>query len=175
MAQEFRIAMLRLCQAQLEPAEGQQAEAKAIREWLRGELRSITALKPALIFQRIARHNGRDMIVSLVHWLRMAGKQGLVLALDIDRYLADRWPANRDGSSLYHTTTAVLDAYEVLRQFVDATDELEGCFIAVIAPPTFLEDPKRGLHRYDPLKLRIWDEVRDRHRANPLASLVRLR
>ena len=40
--------------------------------------------------------------------------------------------------------------------------------------PPFLEDPKRGLHRYDPLKLRIWDEVRDRRLANPLASLVRL-
>ena len=173
MAQEFRIAMLRLCQAQLEPAEGQQAEAKAIKEWLRGELRSITALKPALIFQRIARHNARDMLLSLAHWLRLAGCQGLVLTLDVDRYLADRWPADRDGS-LYHTTTAVLDAYEVLRQFVDATDELEGCFIAVLAPPAFLEDPKRGLHRYDPLKLRIWDEVHDRHRANPLASLVRL-
>jgi hypothetical protein len=173
MAQEFRIAMLRLCQAQLEPAEAQQAEAKSIKEWLRGELRTITALKPALIFQRIARHNARDMLLSLAHWLRLAGKHGLVLTLDVDRYLADRWPADRDGS-LYHTTTAVLDAYEVLRQFVDATDELEGCFIAVIAPPAFLEDPKRGLHRYDPLKLRIWDEVHDRHRANPLASLVRL-
>ncbi len=174
MAQEFRIAMLRLCQAQLEGAEEQAAEARAIKEWLRGELRTITALKPALIFQRIARHNARDMLVSLAHWLRLAGRQGLVLTLDIDRYLTDRWPANRDGSSLYHTTTAVLDAYEVLRQFVDATDEMEGCLIAVISPPAFLEDPKRGLHRYDPLKLRIWDEVRDRHRANPMASLVRL-
>jgi hypothetical protein len=175
MAQEFRIAMLRLCQAQLEPAEDQQADAKAIKEWLRGELRTIAALKPALIFQRIARHNARHMLLSLAHWLRLAGCQGLVLTLDVDRYLADRWPAaaNRDGS-LYHTTTAVLDVYEVLRQFVDATDELEGCFIAVIAPPAFLEDPKRGLHRYDPLKLRIWDEVHDRRRANPLASLVRL-
>ena len=122
MAQEFRIAMLRLCQAQLEAeAAVSRPEANAIKEWLRGELRSITALKPALIFQRIARHNARDMFLSLAHWVRLAGYQGLVLTLDIDRYLADRLPANRDGSSLFHTTTAVLDAYEVLRQFIDGT------------------------------------------------------
>ena len=56
----------------------------------------------------------------------------------------------------------------------DATDDLEGVFIAVLALPEFLEDPRRGLHRYDPLKMRIWDEVHDRRRVNPLGSLVRL-
>jgi len=172
MAQEFRIAMVRLCQAQLDPSESVQTEADAIRAWLRGELRLISALKPTLIFQRIARHNARDMFLSLAHWLRLAGRQGLVLVLDITRYTVDRRQA--DGT-LYHTTTATMDAYEVLRQFIDATDELEACFIAVIAPTAFLEDQKRGLQRYDPLKLRIWDEVHDRHRANPLSALVRLR
>lgn len=111
------------------------------------------------------------MFLSLCHWLRRADRQGLVLTLDIGRYAADRRAG--DGT-LYHTTTAAMDAYEVLRQFIDATDELESCFIGVIAPAQFLEDEKRGLHRYDPLKLRIWDEVHDRHRANPLSSLVRL-
>jgi bacteriophage exclusion system BrxC/D-like protein len=174
MAQEFRIAMVRLCQAQLEVGGSAGPEADAVKEWLRGELRSITLLKAALIFQRIARHNGRDMFLSLAHWLRLAGYHGLVLSLDVERYFVDRMPVERDGS-LFHTTTAVMDAYEVFRQFIDATDELEGCLLVVTTPPSFLEDPKRGLERYDPLKLRIWDEVRDRRIANPLASLVRLR
>jgi hypothetical protein len=174
MAQEFRIAMLRLCQAQLDPSEVVQGEAAAIRSWLRGELRLISALKPALIFQKIARHNARDMFFSLAHWLRVADKPGLVLALDVSRYTAGRRPAEPDGT-LYPTTAATMDAYEVLRQFVDATDELEGCFILVTAPPEFLEDERRGLARYDALRLRVWDEVRDRYRANPLSSLVRLR
>lgn len=175
MAQEFRIAMVRLCQAQLEVGGSAGPEADAVKEWLRGELRPITLLKAALIFQRIARHNGRDMFLSLAHWVRLAGYQGLVLSLDVDRYFVDRLTmAERDGT-LFHSTTAVLDAYEVFRQFIDGTDELEGCLIVVTPPPSFLEDPKRGLERYDPLKLRIWDEVRDRRLANPLASLVRLR
>jgi len=37
-----------------------------------------------------------------------------------------------------------------------------------------LTDDRRGLNRYDALKLRIWDEVRDRHRQNPFASLIRV-
>jgi hypothetical protein len=174
LAQEFRIAMLRLCQAQLDPSEVVQGEASAIRHWLRGELRLISALKPTLIFQKIARHNARDMFFSLAHWLRVVGKPGLVLALDVSRYTAGRRPPEPDGT-LYPTTAATMDAYEVLRQFVDATDELEACFILVTAPPEFLEDERRGLAKYDALRLRVWDEVRDRHRANPLSSLVRLR
>ena len=69
-------------------------------------------------------------------------------------------------------TPAMLDAYEVLRQFIDATDNLENCVILVIAPPEFIEDEKRGVSRYPALKMRIWDEVRDRERDNPYAPLV---
>ena len=74
--------------------------------------------------------------------------------------------------SFYYSAPATLDAYEVLRQFIDGTDELECCFIAVVASREYLNDEKRGLNRYDALKLRIWDEVRNRHRQNPFASLI---
>lgn len=171
MAPEFRLAMTRLCQAQLESDEVDLAEVAAIRAWLRGELRLVSAVKRAGIFQKIGRHNARDMLLSLAHWLRLAGRGGLVLVLDIGRYLATKRPS--DGS-LFHTPTTVLDAYEVLRQFIDTTDELEGVLIVAIAPPEFLQDPRRGLERYAPLQTRISDEVQDRNRANPLASLVRL-
>jgi hypothetical protein len=171
MAQEFRIAMLRLCQAQLEQAEVDRYEREAVRDWLRGDLRLISALKPLRIFQKIARHNARDMFVSLTHWLRVVGKHGLVVTLEISRYTTDRRP--NDGS-LPYSPMAAMDLYEVLRQFIDATDELEGCLLVVLAPTAFLEDGKRGLTRYDPLRMRIADDVRDRNRANPLSSLIRL-
>jgi hypothetical protein len=173
MARDFRIAMLRLCQARLEPRAERDQEATAIKEWLRGELRLISALKPAYIFQKIARHNARDMFFSLAHWLRRGRQRGLVLVLDIGRYVVARRPREADGS-LYHSTAATMDAYEVLRQFIDGTDELEGCLLVVVAPPELLEDDRRGLNRYTALKLRVWDEVHDRRRANPLSALVRL-
>lgn len=174
MSQEFRIAMIRLCLAQLDPGGESPFLSNAVKEWLRGELRLISTLKEALIFQKVARHNARHMLFSLAHWLKKVnGKSGLVLVLDISRYTVANRPTEPDHS-LYYSTPAVMDAYEVLRQFIDGTDELEYCLITVIASREFLTDERRGLNRYDALKLRIWDEVRDRHRQNPFASLTRV-
>jgi hypothetical protein len=114
------------------------------------------------------------MIHSLTHWLRRNGKFGLVLTLDIARYLVMK-PRNAASYEQYYTTAAALDAYEVLRQFVDATDELEGCLLVVLAPTEFLAtNSLRGLEGYDALKNRIWDDVRDENLSNPFAPLVRL-
>lgn len=173
MSQEFRIAMIRLCLDQLDAGAATPFLSNAIKEWLRGELRLISTLKEALIFQQIARHNARHMLFSLVHWLRVNGKSGLILALDISRYLISTRSRDPDAGFFY-SRPALLDAYEVLRQFIDGTDEMEGCLIVTFAPMDFLNDDKRGLNRYDALKLRIWDEVRDKRRQNPLASLVRI-
>ncbi len=173
MSQEFRIAMIRLCIAQLDPGSASPFLSNAVKEWLRGELRLISALKEALIFQKVARHNARHMLFSLAHWLKVNGRNGLVLNLDISRYTVSARPKD-PHDSFYYSAPATLDAYEVLRQFIDGTDELECCFIAVVASREFLTDETRGLNRYDALKLRIWDEVRDRHRQNPFASLIRV-
>ena len=62
----------------------------------------------------------------------------------------------------------------MLRQFIDGTDDLESMLLVVHVPPEFLSDGKRGLNRYEALKLRIWDEVRDRQYQNPLGALIRL-
>ena len=175
MTHEFRIAMLRLCQAQLDPQDVGSGITEAIKEWLQGELRLISSLKSSLIFQKIGRHNGRHMLFSLSHWLHVTGKAGLVMVLDISRFLEAKRPQEPDGS-LYYTKPAVIEGYEVLRQFVDGTDELEFCLVVVLAPESFLtaEERQRGLRDYEALRLRIWDEVRDRQRPNPLSSLIRL-
>ena len=69
---------------------------------------------------------------------------------------------------------AALDAYEVLRQFIDATDELRGVLVIAVVPPQLMTDEQRGMPAYTALQLRVADEVRDRRRANPFAALVRL-
>ena len=173
LSYEFRLAMMRLCEARLQPESASADLADLIKMWLRGELRTLSPLKPALIFQKVARHNARHLFASLAQWTHLAGAGGLVLCLDIGRYTEPARPVEPDGT-LYYSTAAAIDTYEVLRQFIDATDELGYCFIAVVAARSFLEDERRGLNRYDALKLRIWDEVHDRRRANPLASLVRI-
>lgn len=172
MAREFRLAMIELCMAHLDPL-GLAQLAEAIRQWLRGELRLISALKRALIFQKIARHNARHVLFSLAYWLTLAGRSGLVLGLDIARCADAARPSER-GSGVYYSTAAVMDAYEVLRQLIDATDELTACFVGVVAAPAFLTDEKRGVRAYHALFLRIADDVRDRYRPNPRSALVRL-
>ena len=176
MSQEFRLAMIRLCQAQLGADGMSPVPADVIKEWLCGRLRRLVELKPALIFQKVARDNARYLLSSLPYWLHLTGKSGLVLTLDITRCLTQRpKPKDLQDDSRYYTQAMVLDTYEVLRQCIDATDELEFCFVAVIAPPSFLHpDERRGVYSYDALRMRIWDEVRDKRRVNPFSTLIRL-
>lgn len=169
MCQEFRIAMIHLCKAQLDTRSG----SSPIKEWLRGELRLISVLKKALIFQKVARHNARHMLHSLAYWLKATGRSGLVLTLDIARYTEAKKPEESDGT-LYFSAAAAKDAYEVLRQFIDGTDDVENCLIAVVASSEFLHDGPRALASYQALSLRLSDDVRDRQRQNPYASLIRL-
>jgi len=174
MVQEFRTAMLRLCQAQLATGQVSPAEHDAVAEWLRGELRRITLLKSALIFRRIGRHNARQLLFSLAHWVASNGHAGLLLELDVGRLGFARRPRAEERVGNYYTKAALLDAYELLRQLVDNTDELSHCCVVVRAAPEFLTDSNRGVDAYQALKLRILDEVRDRRRDNPYSSLVRL-
>ena len=174
MTREFRLAMFSLCAAQLDPTDNPALEA-AIKDWLRGELRLVSEVKRALIFQKIARQNARHMLFSLAHWLTLTGKGGLLLVLDVARYAEAVRPAER-GAGNYYTTSATIDLYEMLRQLIDATDEASACFVAVLVGPDFLQlqDDRRGIRSYQALYFRIWDEVFDRNRENPFSSLVRI-
>jgi hypothetical protein len=173
MNQEFRLAMIRLCQAQFGGDGVSPVPAEVIKEWLYRRLRRLVELKPALIFQKVARDNARHLLSSLSYWLHSAGKGGLVL---ISRCLVQRpRPKEQQDDSRYYTLAMALDTYEVLRQFIDATDELEFFFLVVIAPPTFLHpDERRGVYSYDALRMRIWDEIYDKQRVNPFSTLLRL-
>jgi hypothetical protein len=44
----------------------------------------------------------------------------------------------------------------------------------VVLTPELVTDERRGVPAYSALQLRVADEVRDRHRANPYAALIRL-
>lgn len=174
MAQEFRMAMLRLCQAKLGNGRVTEAERDAVIAWFKGELKQISLLKSAEIFRKIGRHNARHLLFSLCHWLAANGVTGLLIEFDITRLGFPRRPLPDERQGFYYTKGTLLDSYELLRQLVDNADELCNCLIVVVAAPEFLTDENRGLHAYQALKLRIHDDVRDRRRDNPYASLVRL-
>ena len=66
-------------------------------------------------------------------------------------------------------TSAVLDAYEVLRQLVDDAASLASSLILVLADTSFIDGKSnRSLDAYTALKMRIWDDVKAKRRDNPL-------
>ncbi|PZS25737.1 MAG: hypothetical protein DLM58_21835 [Pseudonocardiales bacterium] len=174
MAREFRLAALRLCQAELGTGDVIAAEYAAVLSWLRVEPVALRELRSASLYARIGRHNARSMLVSLATWRARVSGAGLVLDLDLTRLAVSRRPPIDERTGFYYSKAAVLDAYEVLRQLVDATDNLRGVFVAVTLPPQLVSDDARGLPAYSALQQRVVDEVRDRRRANPFAALVRL-
>jgi hypothetical protein len=174
LARELGRAVFRLAQAQLGSSDVDRAERQAVLGWLRGEKVPAAALRPALISSRIGRHNARHLLLSLTRLLLGAGHGGLVLCLDYARLAASRRPPLEQRTGLYYSKAAVLDAFEVLRQLIDATDEMRGVLVLAVVPPEIVTDETRGLPSYTALQLRVADEVRDRRRPNPFAALVRL-
>jgi hypothetical protein len=172
MSQEFRLAMVRLCRAQLYP-DDEPAVTDAVMAWLRGELRRISEVKRALIFQRIVRHNARHLLASLAHWLAGTGSSGLLLMLDIARCPLTV-PRDQRDAGIYYSRPATFDVYEMLRQLIDGTDDVESMFVAVLAGREFTTDLRRSYVQYPALHYRLADEVHDQYRPNPLAALVRV-
>jgi hypothetical protein len=174
LAKDFRVAMAQLCLAQLDDDALGQQSCTSILDWLRGDLRLISAVKSLQIYQRIGRHNARAMLTSTARWIRQTGGSGLVVNLDL-RALAATHRGAVPENQIYYTPAALWDAYEVLRQFIDATDEMEGLLVVVSVPDSLLDDfSNRSLQKYRALRNRIWDDVRDRRYANPYAPMVRI-
>lgn len=181
LSREFRTAMAMLCWGLVNPQNVSPTDSEVIVRWLKGERAPLSALKKVQIYGRIGRHNARLMLGSLSRWLRQAGAPGLVLVLDLSAVVAPPAPASTwNGAdeppppSLRYTRAALLDAYEVLRGFIDDTDEAENLLLVALAGPGLLDDPKRSVDNYTALKMRIVDEVHDRTRDNPLNAMVRL-
>jgi DNA-binding Lrp family transcriptional regulator len=173
MVQDFRIAMIRLCQFEFKTGQVTDAEADAIKAWLHGELGQISLLRNTRIFRRITRTNARSMLFSLVEWLTKNGYSGLLLSLDLQQFFRPRYHEVTD-MSLRYTRAAIIDTYESLRQLIDNTDEFQHMVTLVCLPPEFVSDRTRGLDLYQALKLRIYDEIRDETRDNPFGTLIRL-
>ena len=171
LSRDFRVAMTHLCMAELSGGQDGSTTIDVLIEWLTGRNKAVSAVKPFQIFRKINRATARYFLESLVRWIRFAGYPGIVILLDTQRVMLARNP--RD-SALFYSKAAVLDSYEVLRQFMDSAGQLNGCFIAVVPDIAFLEDQSRGIGAYEALKFRVFDEIRDKHLVNPMASLARI-
>ena len=164
--------MTRLCLARLRGGADAPITIRALTDWLTGLNLNVSAVKQYQIFNRITRTNARRLLESLIRWVRLAGFQGTLVLLDVARLAIPRNP--RDDRPFYNNAV-LLDAFEVLREFVDSTDRLTHCLIAVLPDSSFLDETSgRGIASYQALELRIKDDVRAKEVVNPMAALVRL-
>ena len=93
--------------------------------------------------------------------------------MDASRLVA---PVRLNDGTVNYTLSSRIEAYQVIREFVDSTDQFDGLLLTVFCPPEFLalESNGKGLGSYQPLLFRIYDEVRDLNLANPLTALNRV-
>lgn len=176
MTRHFRVAMTWMCKAVLSGEDERARIFEALKAWLTGAKFSGSAVKSYGLHTRVDRANARLFLESLCVWLRIAGRAGLVVVVDIDRFGQARNP--RDGA-LYYSRAAVFEAYESLRRFVDSIDRFDGLLFAVLTEDWFvreLEKPRqdRSVFAYYALRDRIWPDVRDRRLGNPTGALVPL-
>ena len=173
LSRDFRVSMTQLCLAAIAGGSNGETVTNAITDWLTGRNKAVGAVRPYQLFSRISRSNARHLLESLLLWAPFCGYAGLLLVLDISRVTIPRNP--RDDVN-YYTKAAMLDAYEVLRQFIDSTEQLKNCLVVVVADGAFLdvEPDGRGMGAYNALKLRVYDDIHDERLVNPMAALVRL-
>ena len=174
LPRELRLAVFRLAQHQLGTGDVDDHEAAALGAWLTGGLRRVSEVRSSQLYQRVTRANGHALLVGLPGLVARCGHNGLVVDIDLGRLGVDRRPPADAQHGVYYTKPAVLDAYEVIRQLIDATDELQSALVCVAAGPELVADEVRGFPAYSALWLRLVDEVRDRDRVNPFASMVRI-
>jgi hypothetical protein len=172
ITKDLRVALMHICLAHLTGGEEGATTVRVLTDWLTGRNKAIGAVRVFQMYTAISRTNARHFLESLLRWVRFAGCSGLLVTLDIGRVGLAR---NLHDDKHYYTKAGVLDTFELLRQFLDSTDRLVGCLLVVLTHPSFLDDDSgRGVAVYGALKQRVFDEVRDKHRVNPMASLVRL-
>jgi hypothetical protein len=171
MAKDFRLAMSHFCQCESMSGNGSYIGQPLI-DWLTGTVTRVSHVKSFSIYTGINRTTARHFIESALYWFRYVGYAGTVILFDNSRVTLARNP--KDG--LRHYTRAMaMDHYEVLREFVDTTDQLTGALMVVVTNYDFLDESgPKGYHIYQALMTRIMDDVHDRNQVNPMASLVRL-
>ena len=116
---------------------------------------------------RIAKHNARHMLRSLVEVIKMAGYNGLIVAVDdLDILIS------RDSlEEIRYTRLKREDAYESIRELIDEIDTLRNVFFLFAFDKKLLSDDAHGIKSYQALWFRIQNEIRS-DRLNRFSSMI---
>ena len=172
LAKDFRVGMTHLC---LQEDTRGEYTGQPLLDWLTGTNMRISGVRPFSIYTGINRTTARYFIESALYWISHVGYAGTVILFDNSRVTVARNPKD---DLRYYTRAMAMEHYELLREFIDGVDRLTGALLVVVTNSDFLDDRSdrrsRGYGIYEALRTRVMDDVRDRNRVNPIASLVRL-
>ena len=122
MVKDFRVAMSHLCQGE--------ESSQPLIDWLTGKNTRVSSVRPFSIYTPINRTTGRHFIQSALFWFQYVGHAGTVILLDNSRVTIPRRPKDKRDYR-YYTRPMAMDHYEILREFIDSTDQLCGAFLVI--------------------------------------------
>jgi hypothetical protein len=142
------------------------------KRWLSGNASSIRELREFGIVQKVTRYNARGLLRSILTWLPASQWNGSIVFINALR-LAE--PRNLRDGGVYYTRPALSDVYEVMREFIDETDDMSHVLLVFAMPGEFLSiDPRgRGMGVYQALQFRV-NSFGEATRPNPLSNMVLL-
>jgi hypothetical protein len=116
---------------------------------------------------KIAKHNARHMLRSLIEILRLAGYAGLVVGVDNLEIFTEI----SSLEEIRYTKMRREDAYESIRELIDEIDTLNYVMFAFAFDRKLLEDEAVGLKSYQALWMRIQNEIESR-RFNRFSDII---
>ncbi|MDO3634453.1 hypothetical protein [Mycolicibacterium arseniciresistens] len=140
--------------------------------WLRSQITSVRELRDFGIVQKVTRYNARGLIRSILTWLPTSGWNGSIVFVNA---LQVAHAKNLRDGKVYYTRAALSDVYEVMREFIDETDDMSGVLLVFAMPRDFLSiDPRgRGMGIYQALQFRV-SSFPETTMPNPLSNMVLL-
>ena len=144
---------------------------QALLGWLGGrkDVKLPTLRGLGLAPVRISKHNARHMLRSLVEVIKMAGYDGLVIAIDDLDILV-----SRDSlEEIRYTRVKRDDVYESIRELIDEIDTLRSVFFLLAFDRKLIDDEKIGIKSYQALWFRIQNEIQS-DRLNRFSNMVDL-
>ena len=144
---------------------------EALLGWLAGsmEVKLPTLRSLGLSPVRIAKHNARHMLRSLVEVIKMAGHDGLIIAIDDLDILISRDSLDE----IRYTRLKREDVYESIRELIDEIDTLRNVFFLFAFDRKLIDDDELGIKSYQALWFRIQNEIQS-DRLNRFSNMIDL-
>ena len=171
MDNNFACACAMLTGGQLGHPLLEEPAREALLGWLAGskDVKLPTLRNLGLSPVRIAKHNARHMLRSLIEVVKMAGYDGMIIAVDDLEILV-----SRDSlEEIRYTRQKREDVYESIRELIDEIDTLRNVFILFAFDRRLIDDDVCGLKSYQALWFRIQNEIQS-DRVNRFSNMIDL-